>query len=76
MRKLTAMTTAITEAIIDPVCGMNVPPGKKDQVAHYQGCSYYFCAEACRKAFEAGPQNFLEPKPSSAKFGLDVTWSG
>ena len=65
MRKPATMTTAIAEAIIDPVCGMNLPPGKKDLVAHYEGCSFYFCAEACRKAFDANPQNYLEePKPS------------
>jgi YHS domain-containing protein len=49
-----------TEALIDPVCGMKVDPGKTDLVATHQGCSYYFCAEACRKAFETNHKKYLE----------------
>jgi len=56
-----------TEAVIDPVCGMKVDPSKTDLVATYQGCSYYFCAEGCRKAFEANPERYLEPKLSKPK---------
>lgn len=53
-----------TKALIDPVCGMKVDPGKTDLVATHQGRSYYFCAGGCRKAFEANPQKHLEPKPA------------
>ncbi len=67
MARLATTTKAITEAIIDPVCGMNVPPGKRDLVAEYQGSSYYFCAEACRKAFEKNPEKYLERKPPKPK---------
>ncbi len=56
-----------TEALIDPVCGMEVDPGKTDMVATHQGCSYYFCAEACRKAFEANPKKYVEPRPAKLK---------
>ena len=47
----------------DPVCCMMVDPSSTDLVATYQGSSYYFCAEGCRKAFEADPKKYLEPKP-------------
>ena len=59
-----------TELVIDPVCGMKVDPGKTDLVATQQGYSYYFCAEGCRKAFEANPRKYLErkhPKPKGPK---------
>ncbi len=56
-----------TEALIDPVCGMKVDPGKTNLVAAHQRRSYYFCAEACRKAFEANPKKYLEPRPAKLK---------
>ena len=52
---------------IDPVCGMEVDPGRTRLVANYQGHSYWFCAEGCREAFEADPQKYLDPKPAKHK---------
>ena len=48
---------------IDPVCGMGVEPGKSKAVSVYEGHTYRFCAEACRRAFEADPGRYLERKP-------------
>ncbi len=56
-----------TKEIKDPVCGMIVDPGRTRLVAIYQGHSYWFCAEGCRKAFEANPKKYLEPKPAKPK---------
>ena len=56
-----------TKTVIDPVCGMKVDPSKTDLVATHQGYSYYFCAEGCRKAFEANHQKYLEPRPAKLK---------
>lgn len=50
------------EIITDPVCGMKVNPNKTDLVVTFQGDSHYFCAEACRDAFEKNPIKFLKPK--------------
>jgi YHS domain-containing protein len=50
------------EKIIDPVCGMEVEPGRTRLVAVYQGHSYWFCAGACREAFEVNPRKYLKPK--------------
>ncbi len=55
------------EKIIDPVCGMEVEPGRTRLVAIYQGHSYWFCAGACCEAFEINPQKYLEPKHPSRK---------
>ncbi len=63
MERLTTTTTTN----IDPVCGMEVDPGRTRLVAIYQGHSYWFCAEGCREAFEANPKEYLEPKPVKPK---------
>lgn len=48
---------------VDPVCGMDVPQTGGTIVVEYEGCRYYFCAEACREAFQEDPQKYLEQKP-------------
>jgi YHS domain-containing protein len=55
------------ELATDPVCHMRVNPSKTDLVADYHGGRYYFCADACRKAFEANPDNYLDPKPTKVR---------
>ncbi len=52
---------------LDPVCLMNVHPGKKDLMFTYQMRSYYFCAEACREAFKANPEKYLNLKAPKRK---------
>ncbi|MFH1490030.1 MAG: YHS domain-containing protein [Pseudomonadota bacterium] len=52
---------------IDPVCGMDVEPGKSKQVSVHKGHSYGFCAEVCRRAFEVEPNKYLEPKSVKKK---------
>jgi YHS domain-containing protein len=59
--------TTPSELFIDPVCLMNVDPGKKDLMFTYQMRTYHFCAEVCRKAFKANPEKYMEQKPSKRK---------
>jgi len=54
-------------AVKDPVCGMEVMPGKTKLVAIYQGHSYWFCSRGCRETFETHPQKYLDGKSSSSK---------
>lgn len=42
----------------DPVCGMMVEPGSAAGQATYQGQTYYFCSEQCRRQFEQSPERF------------------
>jgi Cu+-exporting ATPase len=44
----------------DPVCGMTID--SKDAVAQakYEGKTYYFCSEQCRKTFEGAPQRYAD----------------
>ena len=50
----------------DPVCGMDVDKTSARHKSEYKGHTYYFCAPGCKKAFEDGPESYLDPncKPS------------
>ena len=47
---------------VDPVCGMSVEPTTAAIKSDHQGRTFYFCAEACRRAFEADPGKFAKPR--------------
>jgi YHS domain-containing protein len=57
----------IKNLFIDPVCGMKVEPTRTYLLVNYEGCTYYFCAEGCRKAFEANPKKYLKGKHPKRK---------
>ncbi len=44
--------------VTDPVCGMTLPVEKAVAKLEHHGRTYYFCAEACRKQFEAEPERY------------------
>ena len=43
----------------DPVCGMQVDEKKSAASSVYHGTTYYFCAPACKVAFEKSPEKFI-----------------
>lgn len=43
---------------IDPVCKMNVEPGKAAAKAEHAGQVYYFCSATCQKKFAADSQKY------------------
>jgi len=43
----------------DPVCGMEVDEKKAAATATHKGQTYYFCAQACKRAFEKDPEKYL-----------------
>ena len=54
----------------DPVCGMEVDEAKAPRVSMYGGHKYYFCSDACKKAFDENPSAYVapadaRPQPSS-----------
>ena len=55
---------ASTNKVIDPICGMKVDPCKTNLVTDYQGNRYYFCAEACRQAFDTDPRKYAVAEPA------------
>ena len=44
----------------DPVCGMEVNEKKAAAKSEYAGKPYYFCAPACKKAFDANPAKYIK----------------
>jgi len=48
--------------LTDPVCGMTVDEGKAKaakRVSEYQGKTYGFCSDGCKKRFDADPAKYL-----------------
>ncbi len=43
----------------DPVCGMQVDEKKAAANSTYHGTTYYFCAPACKVAFDKSPEKFI-----------------
>ena len=43
----------------DPVCGMAVDDRTAHQETKYQGRSYYFCCDECKRKFDQNPQQYL-----------------
>lgn len=44
----------------DPVCGMTVDPAKAAATSQYQGRTFFFCAEGCKKEFDASPAKYAD----------------
>ena len=44
--------------VTDPVCGMQFNEEKAVAKVEYQGKTYYFCTEACRKQFDEEPARY------------------
>jgi len=55
----------------DPVCGMKVDDQKAAAKSQYQGATYYFCSEECKRKFERQPEQYTgkarQPQTGSAK---------
>ena len=67
MRTLESTIKDTGSKTIDPVCGMEVDADKTELVSTYNGDLYHFCAEGCRKAFEANPEKYLKHKHAKKK---------
>ena len=60
-------SAASHQILIDPVCYREIPPGNSNLMFTYKFRTYYFCAEACRKTFEADPEKYLNPSSPRRK---------
>lgn len=52
-------TPTTSNAILDPVCGMTVDPGRARGRAQHQGETYYFCSPGCMHKFVSDPGKYL-----------------
>jgi Cu+-exporting ATPase len=50
----------------DPVCGMDVDSKTAAAKSDYQGKTYYFCSQGCKKSFDKEPEKYLN-KPADSK---------
>ena len=62
----------------DPVCGMQVDETKTSsgwavpavESAVYDGRTYYFCSQACKKAFDEDPDKYVgQSRPQAGATG-------
>ena len=49
----------MAEMVKDPVCGMEIDAATAAGSSEYEGATYYFCAEACKTAFDAEPSKYV-----------------
>lgn len=47
----------------DPVCGMDVKENSEFK-SEYNGITYYFCSESCKKQFDSNPRKYIKEKKS------------
>jgi membrane fusion protein, copper/silver efflux system len=62
--RMKAASTGIFNPETDPVCGMEVDRDRARSSARtsaYKDVNYYFCADDCKKKFEADPAKYLSP---------------
>jgi Cu+-exporting ATPase len=64
--------TTYKQNSIDPVCGMSVDSTTGIIASDHAGQTYYFCAESCRRAFEAKPRKYRKPKKRASGDGIWV----
>lgn len=50
---------AFDPEVQDPVCGMALPPGDTRVEWEYQGQTYVFCSELCKRRFQLDPEHYL-----------------
>lgn len=53
------------DQFIDPVCHMTVDPAKALAKSSHNGVEIYFCAQACKAAFDADPDKYTPKKKKS-----------
>jgi YHS domain-containing protein len=45
---------------LDPVCKMEVNPASAAAQSEYEGQSFYFCSQECKRMFDAHPERYLD----------------
>lgn len=54
------------QKVKDPVCGMDVVPGKTPHTHTHEGETFHFCSAGCQRKFAAEPEKYLAPPPESS----------
>jgi RND family efflux transporter MFP subunit len=54
----------------DPVCGMTLETAKASHTTEYEGATYFFCSEDCKRKFDKAPSTYIQKAmPSTAGGG-------
>jgi Cu+-exporting ATPase len=64
-----------TNAVIDPVCGMQVDPQKTAHHATHEGAEFHFCSAGCRGKFIADPVRYLGNAQTHADAPDGTVWT-
>jgi Cu(I)/Ag(I) efflux system membrane fusion protein len=64
-------TTSPSADVRDPVCGMTLKPGEVAFKETYQGKTFNFCSDSCRKKFLADPGKYAAEKAAVASIVAD-----
>jgi YHS domain-containing protein len=48
----------------DPVCGMEVDEKKARRTSTFNGRTYHFCSDSCKKRFDDDPGKFATARPA------------
>lgn len=51
--------------VVDPVCEMKVNPQNPPAKIVFQGQTYYFCSDLCKRLFEREPGKYIEKLQAS-----------
>ncbi len=54
----------MANTVKDPVCGMDIDPKNAASKSDYQGQTYYFCSQGCKKAFDKEPNKYVHQSPA------------
>ena len=54
------MVTAITAIQMDPVCGIQLDPGRSAASSEHAGEMYRFCCRECKASFDMNRDEFVE----------------
>ncbi|MDH5362819.1 MAG: YHS domain-containing protein [Aigarchaeota archaeon] len=44
----------------DPICGMDVVEKTARHTSSYEGKTYYFCSEMCKRTFDKTPNKYAK----------------
>ena len=44
----------------DPICGMDVDEKTARHTSSYEGKTYYFCSEMCKRTFDKSPSRYAK----------------
>ena len=52
------LESSLMPGVIDPVCGMTIDSQTAVARTQYEGRSFYFCSEECKRQFDANPSRY------------------